>query len=33
VDQLGFANVSHLSKGITGWQKEALPLQTYKASQ
>jgi rhodanese-related sulfurtransferase len=33
VDQLGFANVSHLSKGITGWQKAQKPVQSYKASQ
>jgi rhodanese-related sulfurtransferase len=33
VDQLGFANVSHLSKGITGWQKAQKPVQSYKAWQ
>ena len=29
VEQLGFSNVSHLSAGITGWQKESLPLISY----
>ena len=33
VDQLGFANVSHLSKGITGWQKAQKPVQSYNPSQ
>ena len=33
VDQLGFSNVSHLSNGITGWQKAQQPVQSYKASQ
>jgi rhodanese-related sulfurtransferase len=33
VDQLGFSNVSHLSQGITGWQKAQQPVQSYKASQ
>jgi rhodanese-related sulfurtransferase len=29
VKQLGFSNVSHLSAGITGWQKEGLPVISY----
>ena len=29
VKQLGFLNVSHLSAGITGWQKEDLPVKSY----
>jgi rhodanese-related sulfurtransferase len=29
VKQLGFSNVSHLSAGITGWQKEGLPVKSY----
>jgi len=33
VDQLGFSNVSHLSNGITGWQKAQQPVQFYRASQ
>jgi rhodanese-related sulfurtransferase len=30
VQQLGFSNVSHLSAGITGWQKDNLPVALYK---
>ena len=29
VKRLGFSNVSHLSAGITGWQKEGLPVISY----
>ena len=29
VKRFGFSNVSHLSAGITGWQKEGLPVISY----